>query len=168
MASVRNRGRSIADIARESMSPLAYRLLLVFMWLALVYVLTVFTDLTATTFVQDGGVATSSWLFVALAICFGLCVYRLKIPVLWASLVFVPLVFVATWVGQLIPIPSGWIESTLGLRSAEDLVHRADRLLLCGVGDAGLDPAPASRLPVLVPAVRLDAAGAGGHLVRRV
>jgi len=40
--------------------------------------------------------------------------YRLKIPVLWASLVFVPLVFVATWVGQLIPISSGWIESSLG------------------------------------------------------
>ncbi len=113
VASIRNRGRSIADIARESMSPVAYRLLLLFMWLALVYVLTVFTDLTATTFVQDGGVATSSWLFLMLAICFGLCVYRLKIPVLWASLVFVPLVFVATWLGQLFPIPSAWIESTL-------------------------------------------------------
>jgi len=35
VASVRNRGRSIADIARESMSPLAYRLLVIFMWLAL-------------------------------------------------------------------------------------------------------------------------------------
>ena len=114
IASVRNRGRSIADIARESMSPLAYRLLLVFMWLALVYVLTVFTDLTATTFVQDGGVATSSWLFVALAICFGFCIYRLKIPVLWATLVFVPLVFVGIWIGQRFPIPSGWIETSLG------------------------------------------------------
>ncbi len=113
-ASVRNRGRSIADIARESMSPLAYRLLLIFMWLALVYVLTVFTDLTATTFVEDGGVATSSWLFVALAICFGLSVYRFKIPVVWSTLIFVPLVFLATWVGQLIPISSGWITSTLG------------------------------------------------------
>ncbi|MHB8902128.1 MAG: carbon starvation CstA family protein [Thermoguttaceae bacterium] len=114
VASIRNRGRSIADIARGSMSPLAYRLLLLFMWLALVYVLTVFTDLTATTFVQDGGVATSSGLFLVLAICFGLCVYRLKIPVLWASLVFVPLVFAATWVGQQIPIPSSWIESATG------------------------------------------------------
>jgi len=68
VASIRNRARSIADVARESMSPLAYRLLLIFMWLALVYVLTVFTDLTATTFVEDGGVATSSWMFVALEI----------------------------------------------------------------------------------------------------
>jgi len=115
VASIRNRGRSIADVARESMSPLAYRLLLVFMWLALVYVLTVFTDLTATTFVEDGGVASSSWMFVALAICFGLSIYRFKIPVVWSTLVFVPLVFLATWVGQLIPISSAWMTSTLGL-----------------------------------------------------
>jgi carbon starvation protein len=113
--SVRNRARSIADIARESMSPLAYRLLLIFMWLALVYVLTVFTDLTATTFVEDQGVATSSWLFVALAICFGLSVYRFKIPVVLSTLLFIPLVFLATWVGQLIPIDSSWITTTLGL-----------------------------------------------------
>ena len=119
VASIRNRGRSIADIARESMSPLAYRLLLLFMWLALVYVLAVFADLTATTFVQDGGVATSSGLFIALAVGFGLCINRFKIPVLWASLVFVPLVFLATWVGQVIPISASWIESTLGVSPAK-------------------------------------------------
>lgn len=119
VASVRNRGRSIADIARESMSPLAYRLLLLFMWLALVYVLAVFTDLTATTFVQDGGVATSSWMFVVLAVGFGLCINRFKVPVLWATLVFVPLVFLATWAGQLLPISSRWIEATLGASPAK-------------------------------------------------
>jgi len=119
VASIRNRGRSIADIARESMSPLAYRLLLLFMWLALVYVLAVFTDLTATTFVQDGGVATSSGMFIALAIGFGLCINRFKIPVLWATLVFVPLVFLATWAGQAVPISSTGIEATLGVSPAK-------------------------------------------------
>jgi len=115
VASVRNRARSIADVARDSMSPLAYRLLLVFMWLALVYVLTVFTDLTATTFVEDGGVATSAWLFVVLAICFGLSLYRFKVPIVWATLVFVPLVFLAVWAGESLPIAPEWIASRLGL-----------------------------------------------------
>ena len=64
------------------MSPLAFKLLLAFIWLTLVYVLTVFTDLTSHTFVKDGGVATSSLLFIALAVGFGLFVYRLKIRVL--------------------------------------------------------------------------------------
>ena len=119
IASVRNRARSVAEIARESMSPLAYRLLLLFMWLALVYVLTCFADLTATTFVQDGGVATSACIFIALALAFGLCVYGLKIPVLWASLIFVPLVFVSVWLGQVVPIPAASLDGFAGLTAVK-------------------------------------------------
>jgi carbon starvation protein len=104
IASVRHKARSIAEIAKEYISPLSYKLFLVFIWLSLIYVLTVFTDLTATTFVEDGGVAASSIMFMALAVGFGAFVYRLKVPVLWSSLVFVPLVFVAVWVGQKMPI----------------------------------------------------------------
>jgi carbon starvation protein len=114
VASVRHKARSIAEIAGEYMSPLAYKLLLAFIWLSLVYVLTVFTDLTAETFVEDGGVATSSILFIALAIGFGLSLYRLKIPVLWSSLIFVPLVFVAVWLGQKIPISPGLVPRIIG------------------------------------------------------
>jgi carbon starvation protein len=104
LASIRHRARSIAEIAKQYMSPTAYRLLLAFAWLSLVYVLTVFADLTATTFVEDGGVATSSILYILLAIGFGVFIYRLKIPVLWATIVFVPLVFFSVWLGQQIPI----------------------------------------------------------------
>lgn len=104
VASVRHKARSIAEIARQYMSPLAYRLLLTFIWLALVYVLTVFADLTATTFTNNGGVATSSAIYIVLAVLFGLTIYRLKIPLMWATVVFVPLVFAAIWVGQKIPI----------------------------------------------------------------
>jgi carbon starvation protein len=103
-ASIRHKARSIAEIAKEYMSPLAYRLFLIFIWLSIVYVLTVFTDLTASTFIEDGGVATSSILYILLAIGFGLCVYRLKISVLWSSLIFVPLVFAGIWFGQVFPI----------------------------------------------------------------
>ena len=109
MASVRHRARSIAEIAKVYMSPLAYRLFLAFIWLALVYVLTVFTDLTAGTFIEDGGVATSSVIYIGLAIVFGVAINRLKVSVLTASLVFVPLVFVAIWVGQLIPLSADMI-----------------------------------------------------------
>jgi len=109
VASIRHKARSIAEIAKEYMSPLAYRLLLAFIWLALIYVLTVYTDLTATSFVEDGGVATSSILFMFLALGFGLSVYRLKLPVIWSSLVFVPLVFVAVWLGQQIPISANMV-----------------------------------------------------------
>jgi carbon starvation protein len=114
IASIRHKACSIAEIAKEYMSPLAYKLLLAFIWLSLIYVLIVFTDLTATTFVADGGVATSSIMFMVLALGFGIFVYRLKFSVLWSSLIFVPLVFIAVWLGQQIPIKPDMIPAFIG------------------------------------------------------
>jgi len=110
--SIRNRGRSIAEIANLYMSKRAYRLMLAFIWLSLVYVLTVFTDLTASTFKTDGGVASSSILFIFLALGFGLLLYRLKISLVWATVIFIPLLFLAIWLGQKLPVTS--IPAVLG------------------------------------------------------
>jgi carbon starvation protein len=100
VASIRHSARSIAEIARLHMSPLAYKMLLAFIWLSLIYVLVVFTDLTAETFASDGGVASSSLMFMLLAVGFGLSVYRLRMQVGAASALFVPLVFFAVGWGS--------------------------------------------------------------------
>jgi carbon starvation protein len=104
LISIRNRGRSIAEIANSYMSKRAYHLMLIFIWFTLIYVITVFADLTATAFNSDGGVGSSSILFILLAVGFGFSLYRLKAPILWASAVFVPLLFICIWLGQKIPI----------------------------------------------------------------
>ena len=104
IASIRHRSRSIAEIANIYMSRRAYLLMLAFIWLAMIYVLIVFIDLTTATFKADGGVATSSLLFIALAIGFGLALYRLKMPLPWASIIFVSLLFFSVWLGQQIPL----------------------------------------------------------------
>jgi carbon starvation protein len=104
IASIRHKARSIAEIAREYMSPLSYKLFLIFIWLAMVYILIVFIDLTSTTFVSHGEVATSSTFFIFLAMIFGIVLYRLKIKLLWASLIFVPLVFVGVFIGHALPL----------------------------------------------------------------
>jgi len=113
VASIRHNARSIADIAREHMSGVTYKLLLAFIWLTLVYVLSVFADLTATTFVQDGGVASSSLFFIVLAVFFGLSINRFKVPLLWSSVVFVPLVFLAVWAGQKVPLQAETLPSII-------------------------------------------------------
>ncbi|MBU1727306.1 MAG: carbon starvation protein A [Candidatus Omnitrophica bacterium] len=102
--SVRNRGRSIAEIANTYMSKRAYHLILAFIWLSMVYVLTVFMDLTANTFKMNGGVATSSLFFILLAVGFGFFLYRLKMPLKWATLIFVSLLFFFIWLGQKLPL----------------------------------------------------------------
>ncbi len=114
VASIRHKARSIAEIAKEYMSPLAYKLLLAFIWLSLIYVLTVFIDLTANTFIADGGVASSSIMLMVLALGFGICIYRMKIPVLQSSLIFVPLVFLSIWLGHLLPINKENIPGIIG------------------------------------------------------
>jgi carbon starvation protein len=119
--SLKHRAQSIAQVAREELSPLAGRLFLAFVWLALVYVLVVFLDLTAGTFApsipagvgpqrsaellaRGGGVATSSLFFVLLAICFGIAVRRFKLPVWLASSIFVPLMFLGIFLGHWMPL----------------------------------------------------------------
>lgn len=106
IASVRHKAKSIAEISREYMTPLSYKLFLVFIWMAMVYVLVVFIDLTSTTFVSHGEVASSSIFFIILAILFGIVLYRFKLSLFLASLIFVPLVFVGVWLGHEVPLDS--------------------------------------------------------------
>lgn len=104
IASIRHRARSIADIARQHISPLAQTLFLIFVWFTLVYIIVVFVDLTSETFVQDPGVASSSLMYAGLAVVFGMLAYRTGVGVVRGSLLFVPLMFVGIWLGQRLPV----------------------------------------------------------------
>ncbi|MFC2124673.1 carbon starvation protein A [Bacteroidota bacterium] len=106
MASIRHKARSIAEIAHIYMSPLSYKLFLIFIWLALVYILIVFVDLTSAGFTTSPEVSSSSVFFILLALAFGLTVNRLKLSLISASLIFVPLVFVGVYIGHLYPMNS--------------------------------------------------------------
>ncbi len=104
VASLRHKGKSIAEVTKDYFSPAVYKMFLLFIWLTLVYVLIVFLDMTSATFKSDGPVASASILFIVIAVFLGLFVYRFKISIFKASLVFVPLVFFAIYLGQLWPI----------------------------------------------------------------
>ena len=111
VASIRHKAKSIAEIAKEYMTPLSYKLFLVFIWLAMVYILIVFVDLTSSTFVSHGEVATSSTFFIFLAMVFGIVLYKMKMPLMQASLIFVPLVFVGVWIGHELPLETSILPS---------------------------------------------------------
>ena len=104
VVSIRHKAKSIAQVAKRMMSPLAHKLYLAFIWLAMVYVMVAFLDLTSGSFVVDGGVASSSLLYIVLAVIMGLTMYRFRVSLLLASMVFVPLVFLAVYIGQQAPI----------------------------------------------------------------
>ena len=49
-ASIRHKARSIAEVVREHMTRRSYVLFLMFVWLALVYIIVAFADITASSF----------------------------------------------------------------------------------------------------------------------
>ncbi|MEA2625538.1 MAG: carbon starvation protein [Candidatus Binatota bacterium] len=110
IASMRHGARSVTELMREHVSQRAYLLFLSFIWLSLVYVIVAFTDLTARQFVVEGvgpGVASSSLMYLFLAIALGVCLYRFEMPLGVATAIFVPALFAIIWVGQKAPISVG-------------------------------------------------------------
>lgn len=106
IASVRHKARSVAELARDYITPLSFKLFLAFIWLALVYVIVVFMDLTAASFVdtfdtsgaesaQGTGVAVASGIFIVLALIMGVATHKYKVKLGASTLVFVPLLFLA-------------------------------------------------------------------------
>ncbi|SFJ07980.1 carbon starvation CstA family protein [Planctomicrobium piriforme] len=114
IASVRHQGKSIAEVVRENMSQRAFILFLTFIWLALVYIIVAFTDITAASFigqqelesgeiVTGAGIASSSLMYLALPIMMGLLMRYAGLSNMWATIIFLPLIGVAIYAGQQFP-----------------------------------------------------------------
>lgn len=113
VSSVRHKGHSIAKVVKEHTGQRAYVFFMLFIWLSLVYVITAFCDITSSTFSQPpygGGVATSSMIYLLIGLTMGLCLYKFKMPLWLATIIFVPMVIIVIWYGQKIPIifPESW------------------------------------------------------------
>lgn len=110
VGSVRHGAGSVAHLIEYYISRRAYALFLAFIWLSLVYVITAFADLTASSFAEPvfgGGVATSSTLYILLGVVMGICITRFKMPLGWATPLFTLLVGIAIWIGPKIPLQFG-------------------------------------------------------------
>ncbi|HVQ28953.1 MAG TPA: carbon starvation CstA family protein [Vicinamibacteria bacterium] len=113
VASVRHGARSIAEIVRIELGTRAWLAMMAFIWVALLYVILAFTDITASTFVgkdedlqglaftfnPGGAVALASILYLGLSIVMGFVERYLKPPLWLSTLVFVPGTLAMVWVG---------------------------------------------------------------------
>lgn len=112
-ASVRHGATSIAEITREHLGTKAGRAMMAFIWIALVYVIVAFADITAGTFVAGseelratsvafnpgGAVAAASILYLALSVVLGLVQKHLNPPLWLVTVIFVPAAFALSWAG---------------------------------------------------------------------
>jgi carbon starvation protein len=113
VASVRHGGRSVAEIVRLQMGRKAWIAMMAFIWIALVYVILAFADITASTFVgktedleglavrfnPGGAVAMASVLYLALSVVMGFVERYLKPPLWLTTAIFVPGTLLMVWLG---------------------------------------------------------------------
>jgi carbon starvation protein len=110
VASLRHGAASIGEIIKEHMPRSSRVFFLLFVWLALVYVIIAFTDITANTFktVVNGtafgpAVAGSSVLYLLEALLMGILLRRFGLKLWLATLIFLPLTLVIVFVGPHLP-----------------------------------------------------------------
>ena len=107
VASARHDGKSIGHIIELHVGEHAKNFFLIFAWATLILVIGVFTILVARTFAQTPAAASSSVLFIFLALLFGLLIYRTGIGLGWASIIGVIGLVVCLLVGHTFPLELG-------------------------------------------------------------
>jgi carbon starvation protein len=113
VASVRHEAESVAEIAKRHIGRRAWLSVMIFIWLALAYVIVAFTDITASTFVgkteefeggsfqfnPGGAVVAASLSYLGLSLVMGVVEKRLKPPLWLTTVIFVPATLGVVWLG---------------------------------------------------------------------
>lgn len=111
-SSVRHGAQSVAEITKEKLGTGAGKAMMAFIWIALIYIIVAFTDITAGTFVSGddaisgetrfnpgGAVAFASIAYLLLSIVLGLVERYLKPPLWLVTIIFVPATFALSYLG---------------------------------------------------------------------
>lgn len=125
VASVRHKAKSISEVVRENVSPRAWLLFMIFIWITLVYVIVAFTDITASSFVGNvelengdvvagAAIASSSLMYLILPLIMGLLMKYAHLKEGIAVAIFLPLVGVAIWAGKYLPLSLPISDPVLG------------------------------------------------------
>lgn len=105
VASLRHKGKTIGEIIEDYIGRPGKILFLLFAWFTMLLVVAVFTRIVAQSFINVPSVATSSLLFIALAVVFGLAIYRRRWPLLPTSIIGVALLALCIYLGGKFPLP---------------------------------------------------------------
>ena len=112
VASLRHKGKSIGVIIHQYIGRSGKRLFLIFSFSTLILIIAVFADIIAKTFVKNPGVASTSFLFILLAVVFGFFNRKLahkKSAFTWLSIIGVFLMYYFVILGNNIPFELNYV-----------------------------------------------------------
>lgn len=112
--SVKQGGASVAQIAKDNLGSKSGFAIMIFIWLALVYIIVAFTDITVGSFISGteelmaggqlnfkpgGAVASASVFYLTLSVLLGVLNKKFSLPDWIAMVVFVPAAITCAWLG---------------------------------------------------------------------
>lgn len=103
-ASIRHKAQSIGTIIKEYIGERGQTLFLSFSIATLILIVGVFVILVRDTFISVPQAATSSMLFIVVAILFGILVNQIRMNFIVASVFGVVAMFVCVWLGNVFPL----------------------------------------------------------------
>ncbi len=103
-ASIRHDGKSVGQVIESTMGKRGKVLFSIFAWLTLLLVVAAFVNVVANTFVSVPQAATSSLLFIVLAVGFGVATNQKGIPLGIATVFGVVIMLACIWLGTLFPL----------------------------------------------------------------
>ncbi|MEX0929641.1 MAG: carbon starvation protein A, partial [Balneolales bacterium] len=104
MASLRHKGKSIGEIIQIYIGDFGKKLFLIFAFATLLLVIAVFADIVAKTFQAVPAAASSSVMFIGLALVFGLVLKRIALPLWLLTVAGVSLMYGLVFLGEVLPL----------------------------------------------------------------
>lgn len=103
-SSIRHEGKSIGFVIGEYVGERGKNLLLWFAFLLVILVIAAFGIVIAVVFNAYPQTATAGFVYIALAVVFGVWLYQFNLSFVWGTVLFVAGVFAGVWVGIQYPI----------------------------------------------------------------
>ncbi|MDR2005746.1 MAG: hypothetical protein LBP78_00650 [Acidaminococcales bacterium] len=115
IASVRYKAKSISEIVRVNVSQKAWLIFMIFIWITIVYLIVVFTDVTASSFVSNivlgsgetvrgSHIASSSLMYLVFPAVIGLMTRYYRINAYIVNITILSLTVLCIWAGQVFPV----------------------------------------------------------------
>ena len=115
-ASVRNQGRSIGSLTGDVVSVRARTLFMIVIFFLLMMVNAVFAVAISNAFVDTPSSVIPAWTAIAVAVVIGVLIYKVKVPILWPTIIGTIILYAVIWVGDAVPVALP--ETFMGLGAA--------------------------------------------------
>jgi carbon starvation protein len=103
-ASVRSRARSIGSLTGDVVSPRSRTLFMIVIFLLLLMVNAVFAVIMATELMATPSAVIPVWSAVAVALVIGVLIYRVRVGILWPTVVGTIVLYAVIYLGEMVPL----------------------------------------------------------------